>query len=75
MPKKNLEVASASKLVKYVCGCIVEYPLRGEFSGKGWHALACPDHTTLVGTVEQPGPLELQAEKDFKRILAEPRHP
>lgn len=61
----ELEIALASRKVVYKCGCIVEYALIGNFSGMGWHATPCMNHTNLRGTVACPGELELRAERDF----------
>lgn len=66
----ELVVALASKKVTYVCGCIVEYPLIGNFAGMGWHSIPCPKHGVLRGTVDQPGELELRTERDFKAAQA-----
>lgn len=65
-----LVMVAVKKQVAFECGCLVEFPVLGNFSEREeWHVIPCREHTQ-----ERPG-VEAVAETEWNRIVEKASRP
>lgn len=69
-PTTKYSVASVKRVVTYACGCVCEYPIKGEFAGLGWHIFPCRMHAGESSSETPDGRsiMEQRAEDDWRSI-------